>query len=200
MKNKIPHSYLNNYFKDISTISELLNKSEIEKLVKTISKIKNKGGRIFFIGVGGSAGNCSHAVNDFRKLCNIECYSPIDNVSELTARVNDEGWETSFSNWLKISKLSSKDGIFVMSVGGGNAKYKVSMNIVEAVKFANKRNAKVMGIVGRDGGYTKLKGDNVILVPTVNKKNITPYAEGFQAVIWHSIVSHPLLQSNKTKW
>lgn len=200
MKNKITHSHLNNYFKDISKISELLSKSEIEKLVKTISKIKNSGGRIFFIGVGGSAGNCSHAVNDFRKLCNIECYSPIDNVSELTARINDEGWETSFSNWLKISKLSSKDGIFVMSVGGGNAKHRVSMNIVEAVKFAKKRKTKVMGIVGRDGGYTKLKGDNVILVPTVNKKNITPYVEGFQAVIWHSIVSHPLLQSNKTKW
>jgi len=200
MKKKIYKNHINNYLDDISKISQLLSKPELEKLIIRISKIKKKNGRIFFIGVGGSAGNCSHAVNDFRKICNIECYSPIDNVSELTARINDEGWETSFLNWLKISKLSSKDGVFVMSVGGGNIKRKVSMNIVEAIKFAKKQKSTIMGIVGRDGGYTKILGDNVIIIPTVNKKNVTPYVESFQAVIWHSIVSHPLLQSNKTKW
>ena len=199
-KKKIYKNHINNYLDDISKISQLLSKPELEKLIIRISKIKKKNGRIFFIGVGGSAGNCSHAVNDFRKICNIECYSPIDNVSELTARINDEGWETSFLNWLKISKLSSKDGVFVMSVGGGNIKRKVSMNIVEAIKFAKKQKSTIMGIVGRDGGYTKILGDNVIIIPTVNKKNVTPYVESFQAVIWHSIVSHPLLQSNKTKW
>ena len=154
----------------------------------------------FFIGVGGSAGNCSHAVNDFRKLCDIECYSPSDNVSELTARINDEGWETSYSEWLKVSKFNEKDCLFIFSVGGGNLEKKVSMNIVKAIELANKKNSKVFGVVGRDGGFAKKKGDFVVVVPTVDKNLVTPFTEGFQAVIWHCLVSDPVLQIKDTKW
>jgi len=177
-----------------------INQSQIDKLIKIIQKVKLEQGRIFFLGVGGSAGNASHAVNDFRKLANIESYAPTDNVSELTARTNDEGWETTFENWLKVSKLNSKDMIFVLSVGGGNIENKVSMNIVNAVNFAMSVNAKIGGIVGRDGGYTHLKSENCVIIPVDNSKYVTPISESFQALIWHLIVSHPLIQENKTKW
>ena len=181
-------------------ISNLIDKNKIQSLAKSIYQTKKKGGRIFFLGVGGSAGNCSHAVNDFRKICNVESYCPSDNVSELTARINDDGWETSFANWLKISKLNSKDSLFIMSVGGGNIKKKVSMNLVEAINYGIRKRSKILGIVGRDGGFLRKKGDQVVIVPTVNKKKVTPHVESFQAVIWHCLVSHPLLQLNKTKW
>ena len=198
MKKKNIH--ISNYFKDIANISNLIDKDKIQSLALSIYQTKKKGGRIFFLGVGGSAGNCSHAVNDFRKICNVESYCPSDNVSELTARINDDGWETSFANWLKISKLNSKDSLFIMSVGGGNIKKKVSMNLVEAINYGKKKGSKILGIVGRDGGFLKKKGNEVVLVPTVNKNKITPHVESFQAVIWHCLVSHPLLQLNRTKW
>ena len=188
------------YFDDVAFIAKTIDFKEIEKLVLGLSKIKKKGGRIFFIGVGGSAGNCSHAVNDFRKLCNIESYAPTDNVSELTARINDEGWKSSFAGWLKVSNLNSKDCIFVMSVGGGDAKRKVSENIIESIKYAKLAKSKIFGIVGYNGGYTKKKADCCIRIPLVDKKLITPYTEAYQAVVWHCIVSHPMLQENKTKW
>ena len=188
------------FYNNISEISKKIDQKEIYKLIKSINKIKSNNGRIFFVGVGGSAANCSHAVNDFRKLCNIESYSPADNVSELTARINDEGWNSSFQQWLKISKLNSKDAVFILSVGGGNIKKKVSLNIVEAIKYAKIRKAKIFGIVGRDGGFTKKYGDNVILIPNINNKYVTPYTEAFQAVVWHGIVSHSILQVKSTKW
>ncbi len=192
--------HISNYFNDVIKISQTIDKKNIYKLALAIKKIKKNSGRIFFLGVGGSAGNCSHAVNDFRKLCNIECYSPADNVSELTARINDDGWESSFANWLKVSKLSYKDAIFIMSVGGGNLEKKVSMNLVKAISYCKKKRSKIFGIVGRDGGFTKRNGNEVILIPSVNKKKVTPHVEAFHAVVWHCLVSHPLLQSNKTKW
>ena len=163
-------------------------------------EIRQKGGRLFFLGVGGSAGNCSHAVNDFRKLCGIEAYAPVDNVSELTARTNDEGWDTVFSGWLKVSKANKDDAIFVLSVGGGNLERNVSPNIVSALKLAKERGLKVFGVVGRDGGYTKQVGDCVVIVPTVHADRITPHAEAFQGVVWHCLVSNPVLQQVATKW
>ncbi len=193
--------FLNNYYNDIGRISNFIDKNSILKLVLSIKKIRDvKKGRIFFLGVGGSAGNSSHAVNDFRKICQIESYTPLDNVSELTARINDEGWETSLVNWLKISNLSKKDAIFIFSVGGGDIKKKISVNLIEAAKFAKKKKAKVFGVVGKKEGYVAKHSDNVIIIPEVNKMYVTPYSESYQAVIWHSIVSHPLLQKNKTKW
>tara|TARA_S200000501_G_scaffold348491_1_gene363741 strand:+ start:172 stop:765 length:594 start_codon:yes stop_codon:yes gene_type:complete len=188
------------YFDGIKDISEKLNKEDISDLVKEILNIKKKNGRIFFLGVGGSAGNASHAVNDFRKICEIESYTPTDNVSEFSARINDDGWNNSFSEWLRVSRLNNKDAIFILSVGGGNIKKKVSINLVEAIKFAKKVKSKVFGIVGRDGGFTKLKGDKIILIPNKNPKMVTPFAEAYQSVIWHCLVSHPLLQKVKTKW
>ena len=192
--------FSNKYFNDVASIAKTIDFNEIEKLVFALTKIKKKKGRIFFIGVGGSAGNCSHAVNDFRKLCNLESYAPTDNVSELTARINDEGWKSSFAGWLKVSKLNSKDCIFIMSVGGGDAKRKVSENIIESIKYAKLAKSKIFGIVGYKGGYTKKNADCCIRIPLVDKKLITPYTEAYQAVIWHCIVSHPMLQENKTKW
>lgn len=192
--------HVKKYFDGIKNISNILEKQDIEDLVKEIFKIKKKNGRIFFLGVGGSAGNASHAVNDFRKICEIEAYTPTDNVSEFSARINDDGWNTSFSEWLKISKLNKKDGIFILSVGGGSLKKKVSLNLVEAIKYAKKVKSTIFGIVGRDGGFTKIKGDKVILIPNVNPKLVTPFAEAYQAVVWHCLVSHPLLQKVKTKW
>jgi D-sedoheptulose 7-phosphate isomerase len=159
-----------------------------------------EGGRVFFLGVGGSAGNSSHAVNDFRKIVGIESYAPTDNVSELTARTNDEGWASVFVEWLKISKLASKDALFILSVGGGNLEKNISPNLVEALKLAKSIGAKVTGIVGRDGGYTAQVADACVIVPTVNPENITPHSEAFQAVVWHLLVSHPKLKANQTKW
>ena len=198
MKNKINH--VKKYFSQVETIARIINKKEINILVKEILRVKKNSGRIFFLGVGGSAGNCSHAVNDFRKICEIECYTPTDNVSELTARINDDGWESVFANWLKISNLNSRDAIFIMSVGGGNLKKNVSVNLINAIKFSKKKSAKVLGIVGRDGGYTKKVGDYVILIPTIDKKLVTPHCESFHSIVWHCLVSHPLLQIRKMKW
>jgi D-sedoheptulose 7-phosphate isomerase len=162
--------------------------------------VKRDGGRIFFLGVGGSAGNCSHAVNDFRKIVGIESYAPTDNVSELTARTNDEGWASVFVEWLKTSKLQAKDALFVFSVGGGNLEKNVSPNLVLALQLAREVGAKVTGVVGRDGGYTAKVADACVIVPTVNPETITPHSEAFQAVIWHLLVSHPKLKANQTKW
>ena len=183
----------------LDTLNEI-DLKEVEKLITDLINIKKKKGRLFFIGVGGSAANCSHAVNDFRKICGFEAYSPIDNVAELTARVNDEGWETVFSNWLKVSKISNKDGVFVFSVGGGDLQKNISPNIVSALKYAKECGSKIYGVVGRNGGFTKEVGDHVCVIPVINKENITPHTEAFQAVIWHLLVSHPLLKENNTKW
>ena len=193
-------NHINKYFNEVSIISNLIDRKIIDKIALEILKVKRKKGRLFFIGVGGSAANSSHAVNDFRKLCGIECYSPIDNVSELTARINDEGWDYSFIDWLKVSNLNSTDGVFIFSVGGGNQKKKVSTNLIKAINYSKKKRAKVLGIVGRDDGYLYKKGNFVIQVPIVNKKLMTPFSESFQAVIWHCLVSDPRLQTNKTKW
>ena len=193
-------NFINKYFNQVKLISDKIDINKIETLAKEIKKIKKNKGRIFFIGVGGSAGNCSHAVNDFRKLCNIECYSPIDNVSELTARINDEGWDNSFLDWLITSKLKSKDALFIFSVGGGNKKLKISTNLIKAIDYGKKIKSKIFGIVGRSDGYLYKNVKNIVLIPNIDKNLITPHSESFQAVIWHCLVSHPLLQENKTKW
>lgn len=188
------------YFKEVLEIAKHLDTKKIEELAKCLVKIRENKGRMFVLGVGGSAGNASHAVNDFRKLCNIECYAPTDNVSELSARTNDEGWDTVFSSWLEISNLNKKDCLFVLSVGGGNKEKNVSVNIVKALRLAKKKKAQVFGIVGKDTGETYKQGDKIILIPNVNDNRITPHSESFQSVVWHCLVSHPCLQSNKTKW
>ena len=193
-------NFFENFFDGSAKISKKIDINELELVVEAIKKIKNKKGRIFFLGVGGSAGNCSHAVNDFRKLCSIEAYTPLDNVSELTARINDEGWDSSLQKWLEISRLKSTDALFILSVGGGDKKKNISVNLIEAVKYAKKKKAKVFGIIGRKKGYVKKVGNNVIVIPEINKKLITPYSEAFQAVVWHALVSHPKLQTMKTKW
>jgi D-sedoheptulose 7-phosphate isomerase len=193
-------NHTKNYFKGVSEISESLDKVRLEKMVKTLLKIKKKGGRIFFLGVGGSAANASHCVNDFRKLCKIESYCPTDNVAEFSARINDDGWNKSFSSWLEVSKINKKDAIFILSVGGGNLQKKVSINLIEAIKLSKKKETKILGIVGHEGGFTKANGDVVVSIPKSDPKLITPYTEAFQAVIWHYLVSHPSLQEQKTKW
>ena len=198
MSMKTPH--IHNFFNEVKSIAEKIDKDEIQKLAQNINDVRKKKGRLFFLGVGGSAGNCSHAVNDFRKLCNIESYSPTDNVSELTARINDEGWDSSFSEWLKVSNLKKNDALFIMSVGGGNLKKKVSVNLVNAIKYAKIKKSKVFGIVGKNNGYTRSHANVSVLVPNVNDKLITPHSEAFQSVVWHCLVSHPLLQTRKTKW
>ena len=193
-------NYVTQHLSESKEIIQKLDVGTIEEVVNILSKIKSAGGRIFFLGVGGSAGNCSHAVNDFRKIVGIESYAPTDNVSELTARTNDEGWNTIFSEWLKISKLSSKDCLFVLSVGGGNLENNISPNLVGALKYGQSVNSKIIGIVGRDGGFTAKVADACVIIPTVNPDNITPHSEAFQAVIWHLLVSHPKLKANQTKW
>jgi D-sedoheptulose 7-phosphate isomerase len=192
--------YTKKHLNEASSIIKNLDIKIIENIVHLLAKIKSSGGRIFFLGVGGSAGNCSHAVNDFRKIVGIECYAPTDNVSELTARTNDEGWSTVFLEWLKISKLSDNDMLFIFSVGGGNLKKKVSTNLVEALKYGKRIGSKIVGIVGRDGGYTAKVSDACLIIPTVNPKTITPHSEAFQSIIWHLLVSHPKLKSKQTKW
>lgn len=181
-------------------IIKSINKNDIEKIVDILLETKINKGRLFIIGSGGGAGHASHAVCDFRKICNIDAYAPYDNVSELTARVNDEGWETTIINNLKISNLNKNDTIFVFSVGGGDKDNNISENIVFALEYAKKIKTKIVGIVGRDGGYTKKIGDGVLVIPTINDNRITPHTEGFQSIIWHLIVSHPKLQINNTKW
>jgi D-sedoheptulose 7-phosphate isomerase len=188
------------YLAETRKIIDGLPLHEIERVVDGLSDVRDRGGRIFFIGVGGSAANCSHAVNDFRKICGFEAYSPMDNVSEISARINDEGWDGIFREWLKTSKLNPKDCIFIMSVGGGNVAARVSVNIVEAVSFAKKVGAAVFGLVSRDGGYTAQHADALVIIPTVNPTHVTPHAEAFQGVLWHLLVSHPKLKQVPTKW
>ena len=178
----------------------MLDVDAIERIVHVVAQIKASAGRMFFLGVGGSAGNCSHAVNDFRKLVGMECYAPTDNVSELTARINDEGWESSFVEWLKISRLSHRDAVFILSVGGGSAEKQISLNLVAAANHAKAVGAKVIGILGRDGGHTARVADASVIVPTVNPQTVTPHSEAFQSVIWHLLVSHPLLMACEAKW
>jgi D-sedoheptulose 7-phosphate isomerase len=193
-------SYALQHLKEASEIIEKMDAGPIEKMADLLVTVKTEGGRIFFLGVGGSAGNCSHAVNDFRKIVGIESYAPTDNVSELTARTNDEGWATVFVEWLKISKLLAKDAVFIFSVGGGNLEKNISPNLVEALKYAKTVGAKITGVVGRDGGYTAQVADACVIIPTINSENITPHSEAFQAVVWHLLVSHPKLKANQTKW
>jgi D-sedoheptulose 7-phosphate isomerase len=193
-------SYSKQHLDESIEITKLIDPEVIERIVDLLVDIKSKSGRLFVLGVGGSAANASHAVNDFRKLAEIETYAPTDNVAELTARTNDEGWQTVFSGWLKVSKLNSKDCLFILSVGGGNKEKNVSPNLIEAIDLAKEVGARVTGIVGRDGGYTALNADVCLVVPTVNPNTVTPHSESFQTAIWHLMVSHPKLKGNPTKW
>ncbi len=193
-------SHVDQYFSEVLQVSQTLDYEMVESIVEGLVALRERGGRMFLFGVGGSAANCSHAVNDFRKLCGIEAYTPVDNVSELTARTNDEGWETVFVEWLKVSRANQDDAIFVFSVGGGDAERHVSVNLVRALDEAKKRQMKIFGIVGRQGGHTKKVGDAVIVIPTVNPEHVTAHTEAFQAVVWHCLVSHPKLQLASTKW
>ena len=193
-------SFSQGFFAQAAAIATQIDHELVEKMATELAAVREAGGRLFLLGVGGSAANCSHAVNDFRKLTGIEAYAPTDNVSELTARTNDEGWDTVFAAWLHVSKANARDAIFVMSVGGGDADRNVSPNLVKAVDEARRRGLTILGIVGRDGGYTKKMGDVVLVVPTVDAKLVTPFAEAFQAVVWHCLVSHPALAQGQTKW
>lgn len=193
-------SHAAKFLEEVCETARRIRPEALESLCDELVGLRDREGRLFLLGVGGSAGNCSHAVNDFRKLCGIEAYAPTDNVSELTARTNDEGWNTVFAEWLKVSRAGPKDAILVFSVGGGNLEKNVSANLVTAVQEAKSRGTRVLGIVGRDGGFTKQAGDVVVVIPTVEESRVTPHAEAFQAVLWHCLVSHPRLQSRATKW
>ncbi len=193
-------SRVKEYFREAAQILEQLDESAVERVLAELVAVRARSGRLFVLGVGGSAGNASHAVNDFRKICGIEAYAPTDNVSELTARVNDDGWESTFAAWLAVSKLSDKDLLLVFSVGGGNREHNVSPNLVRALEFGERVGARIAGIVGRDGGYTARVAHACVLIPTVNPAAVTPHSEAFQAVIWHFLVSHPDLQQNGMKW
>jgi D-sedoheptulose 7-phosphate isomerase len=192
--------YIDDYLAEVKTIATLIDRAAIERTIDILIDIREKKGRLFFLGVGGGAGNASHAVNDFRKIAGFEAYAPTDNVSELTARINDDGWETSFAAWLRGSNLSDKDGVFVLSVGGGNRGKNVSTHLVKALEYTHKIGARIVGIVGRDGGYTAQVADSCIIIPIVNSGAITPHTEAFQSVIWHLIVSDPLLRTSEMKW
>jgi D-sedoheptulose 7-phosphate isomerase len=193
-------SRVKEYFREAAQILEQLDESAVERLLAELVAVRARGGRLFVLGVGGSAGNASHAVNDFRKICGIEAYTPTDNVSELTARVNDDGWESTFAAWLAVSKLSANDLLLVLSVGGGNREQNVSPNLVRALEFGQRVGARIAGIVGRDGGFTARVAHACVIIPTVNAAAVTPHSEAFQAVIWHFLVSHPDLQQNDMKW
>ncbi len=193
-------SFASNHLREAKQIIDGLDIAVIDRMADLLAKVRAQGGRLFFLGVGGSAGNCSHAVNDFRKIVGIEAYAPTDNVSELTARTNDEGWETVFVEWLKVSRLRKDDAVFIFSVGGGNLEKNVSPNLVRALQYAKEVGATVLGVVGRDGGYTAKVGDAVCIVPTVNPEAVTPHSEAFQAVVWHLLVTHPVLKARQTKW
>lgn len=188
------------YFREAAQILEQIDEAAVERVLAELVAVRQREGRLFVLGVGGSAGNASHAVNDFRKICGIEAYAPTDNVSELTARVNDDGWESTFAAWLAVSKLSSRDLLLVFSVGGGNREKNVSPNLVRALEYGQRVGARIAGIVGRDGGYTAQAAHACVIIPTVNPAAITPHSEAFQAVIWHFLVSHPNLQQNGMKW
>jgi len=193
-------SYAKQHLDEAVDIIGRLDVAAIETMATLLARLRGDGGRLFFLGVGGSAANCSHAVNDFRKIVGIEAYAPTDNVSELTARTNDEGWASVFVEWLKVSRLKSTDMLFVLSVGGGNLEKNISPNLVSALQYAKQIGAKVLGVVGRDGGYTAMVADACVVIPTVNPDTITPHAEAFQAVLWHLLVSHPVLKHHETKW
>ena len=193
-------TYTEKHLNEARQIIESIDAEAIEGMVKLLAQVRADDGRLFFLGVGGSAGNCSHAVNDFRKIAGFESYAPTDNVSELTARTNDEGWDTVFVEWLKTSRLSEKDAVFVLSVGGGDLEKNISPNLVRALQYAKAVGAGITGVVGRDGGFTATVADVCVIVPTVNPETITPHAEAFQAVVWHLLVSHPGLKASETKW
>jgi D-sedoheptulose 7-phosphate isomerase len=193
-------NYSQQHLLETAAILQALDVADIDRMVDVLAGVKAAEGRLFFIGVGGSAANCSHAVNDFRKLAGVECYAPTDNVSELTARINDEGWESTFAEWLKISRLKPSDAVFVLSVGGGNIDKNVSLNLVAAIRHAKSIGAKVIAILGRDGGFTATVADAAVIVPTVNPETVTPHSEAFQSVIWHLLVSHPRLKTRAPKW
>ncbi len=193
-------AYVDDYLNEAKAILDRIDKPTIEKIINLLITIRKEKGRLFFLGVGGSAGNSSHAVNDFRKIAGIESYAPTDNVSELTARTNDEGWPTVFSEWLKGSHLGEKDGVFVFSVGGGNKEKNISANIVYALEYAKSQKAKILGVVGRDGGYTAKIADACLVVPTVNPNTVTPHTESFQGLIWHLIVTDPRIMQTSNKW
>jgi len=192
--------HVSDYFAGSRQISERIDLEKVEALAKELVALRGRGGRLFILGVGGSAGNASHAVNDFRKLCGIEAYAPTDNVSELTARTNDEGWETVFAEWLKVSRLDNDDAVLVFSVGGGNLERNISPNLVSAVQHAKGVGARVLGVVGKSSGYTAEVGDVVVVIPVVREDLVTPFSEAYQAVVWHCLVSHPSLQAKPTKW
>ena len=193
-------SFAESFLSETADILKQLDAASIERAADGLAAVRDGGGRLFILGVGGSAGHAGHAVNDFRKLCAFEAYAPTDNVSELTARVNDEGWDTCFSEWLKVSRLNKADGVLVFSVGGGNREHNVSMNLVKSLELARSVGAKIFGIVGRDGGYTKEVADACVVIPTVAASRVTPHTEGLCAVVWHLLVSHPSLQRSPTKW
>ena len=193
-------TYSEEHLNEVRQIIESIDVEAIESMVELLAQVRTDGGRLFFLGVGGSAGNCSHAVNDFRKIAGFESYAPTDNVSELTARTNDEGWDTVFVEWLKTSRLSGRDAVFVFSVGGGDLEKNVSPNLGRALQYAKAVGAGITGVVGRDGGFTATVADVCVIVPTVNPETITPHAEAFQAVVWHLLVSHPGLKASETKW
>ena len=193
-------SYARRHLDEAKRVLDQLDADAIERVADVLHAVRERGGRLFFLGVGGSAANCSHAVNDFRKIAGFEAYAPTDNVSELTARTNDDGWTSVFAEWLRGSRLRAEDGVFVFSVGGGDAARNVSANLVAALQLARERGAAIVGVVGRDGGYTREVADASVLIPTVNAATVTPHAEAFQAVVWHLLVSHPKLKRIETKW
>jgi D-sedoheptulose 7-phosphate isomerase len=193
-------NFVQQYLQEVRQMVDQLDADTLEKMAELLAAIRDRSGRLFILGVGGSAANASHAVNDFRKICGLECYTPTDNVSELTARTNDDGWQSVFVEWLKGSRLTPSDAILVLSVGGGDAERNVSPNLVAALDFAKKTGASILGIVGRDGGYTARVADACVILPTVNAAHVTPHSEAFQAVIWHLLVSHPRLKLAPTKW
>jgi D-sedoheptulose 7-phosphate isomerase len=193
-------SFVSRYLLEVAQVVEKLDQSRIERMIEVLVETRQNQGRLFILGVGGSAGNATHAVNDFRKIANIESYAPTDNVSELTARVNDDGWDTSFSRWLQGSRIRKNDTVMVFSVGGGNPEKNVSMNIVKALELAKSVGAKIIGVVGRDGGYTAKVADAAVIIPTISADTVTPHAEAFQAVVWHLIVSDPRIKQNEMKW
>jgi D-sedoheptulose 7-phosphate isomerase len=193
-------TFTEEFLNEVRCVTERLDAANIEAAVDALGAVRDRGGRLFILGVGGSAANASHAVNDFRKICGFEAYAPTDNVSELTARTNDEGWPTIFSEWLRGSRLSSADSLLVLSVGGGNLEQNVSPNLVRAIQYAKEKGAAVIGILGRDGGYTAKVADVAVIIPTVNASHVTPHSEAFQGIVWHLFVSHPKLKLNQTKW
>lgn len=192
--------YIEKYFNEVAEVVNKIDRDAVGKIIEELVWIKRNGGRLFILGVGGSAANASHTVNDFRKICGMECYAPTDNVSELTARVNDDGWETVFVKWLITSRLNEKDGILILSVGGGNAGKNISVNLINAIDLAKERNSRILGVVGKDGGYTAKNSSACVIIPVVNESSITPHSESFQSVVLHLIVTHPDLKQNEMKW